>query len=133
MLTSTYSKQLDAAIATRHLLVKAGSDRFHVAVTSAASDMPLGTAPYTGGENDLRGLNVLGQAGIMPMIAAEAVAVGEEVFTAGSGKVQNRPTAAGTYWHIGFCIDLQFQSEGAGIEADQILVAACVPSKVTIA
>ncbi len=132
MPTSSISKILDAAISTRHLLVKTGSNRHRVAVTEDADEMPLGTVPLTGGELDLRGLNVLGQSGIIPMIAAETVAVGEEVFTAPDGKVQNRPTAAGTYWQVGFCVELESPSQGAGIEANQILVAPCVPIKTVI-
>lgn len=92
----------DAAIATRHLLFKTGSDADHVAVTGAAEE-PLGTVPDEASAAEERVQVEL--LGIGPetrlMIASENIAAGVNVFTAASGKIQDEPAVAGTYWLVG--------------------------------
>ncbi len=92
----------DAAISTRHLLYKTGSDATHIAVT-AASEEPLGTVPDEASAAEERvQLDLLG---IGPetrlMVASENIAADVNVFTAANGKVQDEPAVAGTYWLVG--------------------------------
>ncbi len=47
-------------------------------------------------------VNLLGPASsTQKAVASEAIAVGDSVFTAASGKVQNEPAGAGTYYLVG--------------------------------
>ena len=38
------------------------------------------------------------------MVASEAITAGSEVYTAASGKVQNEPVVAGTYYRVGLAL-----------------------------
>ena len=61
------------------------------------------------------------------MVASEIIAAGEEVFAAANGKVQNRPSGAGTYYFIGIALST---SVGDG---DVMEVNDGVPQKLVIA
>lgn len=92
----------DAALSTRYLLVKQGTDAAHVAVCGAA-DFPLGiatdepAAAEDGVNVDLLGIQDEGKI----LVSAGAITAGTYVYTAASGKVQAEPTEAGTYWRVG--------------------------------
>lgn len=117
----------DAAITTRHLLYKAGSDANHIAVAGAA-DLPIGAIAdeATAAEENLT-LLLLGKGPTKRMVASEAITAGEEVYAAASGKVQDLPTAAGTYWRVGTALT------AAAADGDVIEVADCVAQKLVIA
>lgn len=121
------SKLTDAAITTRHLLYKFGSDAGHIAVMAATSDVPVGTVPdeASAAEEDVSVL-LLGRGPTKKMIASEAIAVADEVFTTATGKVQNRPAGAGTYWYVGRALT------AAAADNDPIEVNDCVPVRVVI-
>ncbi len=91
----------DAALSTRYLLVKSGTDSAHVAVCGA-SDQPLGiatdepSAAEEGVNVDLLGIQSEGKL----LIASGAITAGSYVYTAANGKVQAEPTSAGTYWRV---------------------------------
>lgn len=89
--TNTLSKLADAAITTRHLLHKHGSDANHVAVCGA-TDIPLGTIDDEVATADLSNswlsVNLLGRGPTKRMVASEAMAtVGVNVYAAASGKI----------------------------------------------
>ena len=95
----------DAAITTRHLLVKIGSDEDHIAVCGA-SDCPLGSCSDepSAAERPVN-VNLFGCAlSTMLVVAAESITAGEEVYTAADGKVQDLPTDAGTYYRVGMAL-----------------------------
>lgn len=91
----------DAAISTRYLLVKSGTDAAHVALCGA-SDQPLGIAtdePAAAEEGvnvDLLGIQTEGKI----LIASGAISAGAYVYTAANGKVQAEPATPGTYWRV---------------------------------
>ncbi|WP_029190872.1 DUF2190 family protein [Verrucomicrobium spinosum] len=127
------TKLADAAFATAWLNLKKGSSDNHVALAGAA-DCPLGvldpeapagkTAVAIG---DRVTINLLGRGPTKKFVASEAIAIGEELFTAANGKVQNRPAGAGTYWYLGVAIS------AAGADGDLIEGNDCVPQKLVIA
>lgn len=95
----------DAALTTRHLLVKTGSDAAHFAACGAG-DRPLGLCiDEPSGAEEAATIAFLGAApGTVRMVGSEAIAAGADVYTAASGKVQDEPTSAGTYYHVGRAI-----------------------------
>lgn len=117
----------DAAITSRHLLYKVGSDADHIAVGGAA-DLPIGTIDdeADAAEENLS-VQLLGKGPTKRMVASEAISAGEEAYTAASGKVQDLPTAAGTYWRVGTALT------AAAADGDIIEVADCVAQKLVIA
>ena len=114
-------------ITTRYLLAKAGADDNHADICGAA-DVPIGFFQDEGSAEDPLGLAVglLGHGATKRAVSSEIIAFGEEVFTAANGKVQNRPTGAGTYWFIGIALST---STGDG---DVIELNDCVPVKLVI-
>lgn len=120
------TRKTDAAIATRHLLYKKGSDNDHIAVAGVA-DLPQGVvADEAGAAEEYVSVNILGKGPTKRMIASEALVVGDEIFTAANGKVQNRPAGAGTYWYVGTAL-----SAAAG-DGDIVEVADTQPVKLVI-
>jgi len=117
---------LDAAVTVRNLLYKKGASDPTVAVCAATADVPLGTIDDEGAIGDEVALLILGKGPTKKMVAVEAIAVGEECFTTTTGKVQNRPSAAATYWQVGVALT-------AASGDDVVLeVADCVPIKLVI-
>lgn len=82
------TKLTDAAITTRHLLYKVGSDANHIAV-SGATDIPLGTvADEATAAEEYVAVDLLGKGPTKRMVASEAMATtGVNVFAAASGKI----------------------------------------------
>lgn len=118
----TLTKKTDAAIATRNLLVKFGSDANHIAACGA-SDIPLGVCDdeASAAETDIN-VELLGiSKRTLLMVANEAITAGEAVYTAASGKVQDLPAGAGTYYKVGHALT------AAGADGDVIEVQHCAP------
>jgi hypothetical protein len=100
--TGKITLRADAALATRYLIVKRGSDADHVAVCGVA-DKPLGVCldePSAAEEPATIGL-LGGLHGTILGVASEAIAADADVFTAANGKLQDEPAVAGTYYLIG--------------------------------
>jgi hypothetical protein len=117
----------DAALATKHLLVKQGSDASHIAVCGAA-DLPKGICKDSpGAAEDLVHVVVLGSSIETQLaIASAAIAAGIPIYTAAAGKVQSEPTAAGTYYMVGYSIT------AAGADGDKIEFDPITPIKVVV-
>jgi hypothetical protein len=115
-------KLTDAAVATRNLLCKHGSDGDHVAACGA-SDIPFGTmtdeAAAAEGELDVEILGITPRT--LLMVASEAITVGEAVYTAANGKIQDLPAGAGTYYKVGHAMT------AAGADGDLVEVQHCAP------
>jgi hypothetical protein len=120
-------KLADAAIATRYLLFKFGSDVNHIAV-AGANDIPLGTVDdEAAAAEDEVGVNILGSTGrTLLMVASEALTVGEAVYTAASGKVQDLPAGAGTYYQVGYAMN------ATSADGDVVEVQPCTPVKTVV-
>lgn len=116
----------DGAIATRHLLMKKGTDDVDVA-TCGASNVPLGTVDNTVADNEEVDLLLLGGERTQKMVASEALGVGELLFTAASGKVSNLSATSGTYYQVGVALT------AAAADGDVMEVLTCPPVKVTVA
>ena len=81
------TKLTDAAITTRHLLYKVGSDVDHIAV-AGATDTPLGVvADEATAAEEYVSVDLLGKGCTKRMVASEAVSAGARVFAAASGKI----------------------------------------------
>lgn len=112
------TRKTDAAIAARHLLVKVGTDADHVAACGA-SEVPIGTVPdeASAAEENVE-VALLGAApSTRKMVASEAIDAGEKVYTAASGKVQDLPAGAGTYYCVGTALTAA-AADGDEIEVD---------------
>lgn len=99
------TKKADAAHTLRYLVVKIGSDSDHVALCGA-SDRPLGVcSDQPEAAEDRVAVDLLGATGTTrKAVPSEAMAVGDPVYTAANGKVQNEPATAGTYYRIGYAL-----------------------------
>jgi hypothetical protein len=121
----------DAAIATRHLLYKVGSDADHIAACGVA-DVPIGTVDdeCTAAElatgNHYLTVNLLGHGPTKRMVASEAITAGELVYTAAAGKVQDQPAGA-TVYLVGVALT------AAGADGDILEVASCPPVREVFA
>jgi len=92
----------DAAISTRHLLVKLGSAATHVALCGVG-DVPLGVCTDeadTAGDKVAVALFGLHQTGALG-VASAGIAAGDLIVPAASGKVRTLPGATGSYYIIG--------------------------------
>src|SRR5690606_23085403 len=92
------------------------------------AELPLGTVDNTCAADDEVSVLLLGRdIKTLKMVASEAINPGEEVFTAASGKVQNRPSGAGTYWFVGVAL--------SKVTADNQIIEVnhTVPVKLVIA
>jgi len=119
----------DAAITRRFLLYTKGTNDNHVAVNTSASGMPIGTIAdeATAAEEEVA-LKILGKGTTTRMVNSGdgTIAVADEVYAASGGKVQKRPSGAGTYWRVGAALT------AATTENDIIEVADAVPFKLVI-
>lgn len=122
------NKLTDAAITTRHLLYKRGSDDNHIAVAGASDTLcPIGTIDdeASAAEENVA-VQLLGKGPTKRMVASEAITVGDEVWTAASGKVQDRTATAGTYWIVGTALS------AASGDGEIFEVQCCAPIRITI-
>lgn len=112
----------DAALTTRYLLVKTGSDAGHFAACGAG-DKPLGPClDEPAAAEDPATIALLGAVkGTVLMIGSEAIAAGVNVYTAAAGQTQNEPAVAGTYYLVGQSVTA---CAGAGLPFE---VAPCLP------
>lgn len=117
----------DAAITTRHLLGKRGSDASHVAVISAASDEPLGVIFDEAAAAEASvGVQLLGAAPeTVLMVAQGTITIDADVYSHSNGKVTTEPTSAGTYWKVG-------KARTASTAGLLIEVEPIVPQKVVV-
>ncbi len=100
----------DAALTVRYLLVAVGTDAEHCAI-AAADSIPIGTVPDTVATADIasesKAVELLGISNkTMLMVPSEALSAGEEVYTAADGKIQDLPTGAGTYYSVGYALEV---------------------------
>lgn len=116
----------DAAVSARHLLWKKGSADGSVAL-NGASDIPLGTIDNTESSTGIgQTVLLLGKGSTKKMVASEPITVGEQVYAAANGKVQDLPAGAGTYYKVGTALT------AAGTDGDIIEVADCNPTAVVV-
>lgn len=126
--TGNMSRLADAALSTRHLVVKIGSDINHVAVAGTA-DIALGVVNDAAeAAEDPVNVQILGRAeGTILMVASAAITAGDMVVTAASGKIRTLPGTTGTYYIIGRAL------EAAAADGDVINVAHCFPIQRVVA
>jgi hypothetical protein len=124
----TVRLKADAAIA-RYLLVKFGSDGEHAALCGVGlAEIPIGNSDdLPGAAEDPFTVQIFG---LIPteriVIASEAITVGEAVYTAAGGKVQDLPAGAGTYYQVGYA------SQAAAADGDKLRIVPCFPIKTVI-
>lgn len=123
----TLSLKSDAAITTRYLLMKRGSDAHHAAVCTAASDEPLGicTDEATDAEDPIA-VQLLGviKASVL-MVAQGTIAADVDVYSYGDGTITVEPTTAGTFWKVG-------KSRTLGAAGLEMEVEPCRPEKLVV-
>lgn len=116
----------DAAVGTRYLLAKRGTDVDHVDICGA-SDVPLGVfTDEAAAIEDQVGVELLGaNTRTLLMVASETMTFDDDVYAAASGKVQDLPTGAGTYYKVGKAVS-------AGVADGLIEVVPCFPEKKVV-
>ncbi|HEY0966938.1 MAG TPA: capsid cement protein [Opitutaceae bacterium] len=118
----------DAAISTRYLLVKPGSDSSHVALCGTG-DIPLGIAtdePSAAEEGV--SVNLLGvQSECQIGVASAEILAGALIVSAASGKLRTLPTANGTYYIIGRAL------KTAAGDGDLVEFVPCFPTQRVVA
>ena len=99
------TRATDVALATRHLLVRPGSDASHVTLGNASS-RPIGVATDEASAAEAEvNVALLGSANTtLRMVASETIAAGVPVFAAADGKVQDAPAAPGLYYMVGMSL-----------------------------
>lgn len=116
----------DAAIATRYLLGKKGTDADHIAICGAGDEPIVSiTDEATAAEKEVTGEFLSTAQRTLIMIASEAITADEDVYTAANGKIQDEPTVAGTYYKVG-------RARSAASADEQIEVIPCAPIKVVV-
>lgn len=119
--TDSITKLTDAAIATRYLLFKVGSDANHIAV-GGATDLPLGSvADEASAAEEYVAVNLLGKGPTKLLVASEAMATtGVKVYAAASGKIALSGTVL-----VGTLLTT------AAADGDVVEVSDCEPAVVT--
>lgn len=122
--TPTY--YTDAAIG-RYLLLKKGSDVRHVALCGAAN-RPIGNSEdeSDAAEKTLSVRPFATSSETQLVVASEAIAADVDVYTAASGKVQDEPAVAGTYWKVGR------SRRAAAADGDPFEIYPCDPLKLIV-
>lgn len=123
----SFTAKAAAAITSRYLLVKPTTNKLEVAI-AGASDFPIAQVDdEAAAAGDLVNANLLGLSDrTLLMVASEAIALDDEIYTAANGKVQDLPTAAGTYYKVGRPLST------ASADGELIEVIPCYPVKVII-
>lgn len=100
--TSSATRLADAALTTRNLLVKIGSDAAHVAVCGV-SDIPLGLATdEPAAAEEPVNVELLGATGRTLLgVASASISAGSLLVAAANGKLRALPGTSGTYYIIG--------------------------------
>lgn len=121
------TRRADAAIATRYLLVKIGTDVDHVAI-NGATDLPLGVCTDEAeAAEDVIAVNLLGSNNATQrMVASAVINLGDLVYTAANGKIRSAPTGA-TVYKVGRAL------QAATADGHVIEVEPCFPTAVTFA
>lgn len=118
--------KVDATVTTRYLLAKQGSDVDHADICGA-SDIPLGVfTDEAAAIEDQVAVEVLGpNTRTLLMVPSETMTYDDDVYAAAAGKVQDLPTAPGTYYKVGKALS-------AGVADGLIEVAPCFPEKKVV-
>lgn len=121
------TRKAEAAISLKHALVTQGTADDEVALCGA-SDIPLGVVPTTCAIDESVPVELLGGNGSTIVgIASEAITAGERVFAAASGKLQDLPAGAGTYYQVGIALT------AAAADGDEIEIMPTSPVAVVVA
>jgi len=118
------TKLTDAALATRNVLVKIGSDISHVAVTTAGTEIPMGVVnDEASAAEEYVNVQLLGQKqGTVLMVASGVITAGDLVQAAANGKIATLGTGGnGTYYIVGRALN------AATTDGDLVEVAHCLP------
>jgi len=122
------TKKCDAKLSAENLLLKFGSDVDHVAVTTAATEKPLGFSHSpTDAAEDVVGVELLTAPGTKEAVASGVIAYGADFCADADGKIQAVPAAAGTYYICGRVL------QAAAADGDIIEVETCKPYAVVVA
>ena len=85
---ASITRKCDAALSVANLLVKQGSDKDHVAVTAAVTDVPLGHAyTATDAAEDNVSVELLGKGATKIGVASGDIDAGDRLTPAAAGKV----------------------------------------------
>lgn len=112
------TKLTDAAVATRFLIMKTGSDAAHAAICTAATDQPMGicTDEASAAESPVN-IAVLGSGDSTLKVTLGGTVVKDDLLVANAaGKAVAISSTAGVYWSIG--VALQGGASGEAIEFD---------------
>lgn len=113
------TRKTDAAIATRNLLVKVGSDANHVALAGAGEQAIGVCTDEAGAAEDLVNVQLLACADRTVLVVtngAGAIAAGDVVVAAANGKVAKIAAGAGNYYVVGIALEAPATADGEKFE-----------------
>ena len=120
------TRSADSAIG-RYIVVKEGSTAGSGVAICGAGDLPLGVTIDEAAASSARiSFAPFALSGTKLLTASEAISIGDTIYTAASGKVQNEPASAGTYYRIGRALT------AAAADGDYIEVETHAPIKVVV-
>jgi hypothetical protein len=123
--TGRVTRKCDAVLADG-VIVKKGTDDDHVAVTTAATENPLGlTMNATDAAEGTVGIELFSSPGTKVATASGAVAVNDRVCAAAAGAAAKLSATGGTYFVIGRAITAA--ADGVKFEFE-----GCVPYSVVV-
>ena len=120
------TRYAEAAFTAAHVLVKPGTASNEVLI-NGASDKPIGWIEDTALIDTTIPVALLGTSPNTAVLTASGdIVIGEDVFTAAAGQVQDLPVASGTYYLIGTA--LTAAADGEEVEVDPCFPIATVVS-----
>lgn len=123
----TLRRTADAALTTRHLLVKKGAGALTVAINGAA-DLPLGVVDNitTAADEAVTVARLASGEKTRKVVASGIIAVNAFVYTDADGKVQAEPAVAGSYYLVGRALT------AAAADTNVIEIEPIAPVKIVV-
>ncbi len=123
--TGQLTRTAEEAFALRYLLARPGTDPATQFLIGNQTIAPIGICTDEPASGIDANLSLLSAPGTHTLYASEAIDAGEFLYTGADGKVQDEPSANGTYWRVGRA--LETVSVAGHIEAE-----THVPIKFTL-
>ena len=103
--TGQLTRIAEETLALRHLLVRPGTDPATQFLIGNQTLAPIGVCTDEPTSGDYANVSLLSAPGTHTLYASEAIDAGEFLYTGADGKVQDEPSANGTYWRVGRAVE----------------------------
>lgn len=103
--TGQVTRIAEETLALRHLLVRPGTDPATQFLIGNQTIAPIGVCTDEPTSGDYANVCLLAAPGTHTLYGSEAIDAGEFLYTGADGKVQDEPSANGTYWRVGRAVE----------------------------